>query len=70
MDPEELRETFDHFDSDSNGRIDRAEFNRLLDALGAGMSPAEADTGFDAIDSDHSGAISFAEFEAWWGDRG
>ena len=70
MDPEELRETFDYFDADHNGRIDRDEFRQLLDALGAGVDQGEADTGFDIIDLDNNGTISLREFTEWWSDRG
>jgi calmodulin len=65
----ELREEFDHFDADSNGIIDFAEFGRLLEALSAEMSQEEVRVGFEAIDLDHNGRIDFDEFRAWWEDR-
>ena len=66
---DELRETFDHFDTDGNGRIDRAEFARLMDALGAEMTPFEIDVGFASIDADGDGSIDMDELAAWWLDR-
>jgi len=66
---DELRETFDHFDGDDNGRIDREEFGELMEALGAGMTDDEVDLGFSMIDSDDDGSIDFGEFENWWDDR-
>lgn len=69
MEPSELRETFDHFDGDKNGKIDLAEFSDLLEAIGAGMSGTDAKIGFDAIDTDGNHTIDFGEFVAWWNDR-
>jgi Ca2+-binding EF-hand superfamily protein len=66
---EELRETFDHFDGDDNGRIDREEFGRLMDALRGDMSEDEIELGFSIIDSDGDGSIDYDEFEEWWNDR-
>lgn len=68
MEREELKETFEHFDGDDNGLIDRDEFADVMDALGADMSEAELDVGFDAIDTDRSGEIDFDEFVEWWND--
>lgn len=69
MDKQELRENFDHFDTDSNGHIDRAEFARLMDVLGAELSDDELKVGFGAIDTDGNGTIEFDEFACWWSDR-
>lgn len=72
MDPErleELREDFEAFDRDGNGLIDFAEFEELLDGLGAEMSRPEARTGFHVIDTDGDGRISFTEFAAWWAEE-
>ncbi len=62
----ELRENFQHFDRDRNGRIDFAEFVRLMDALQAELSEEEARIGFETIDRDGSGRIDFDEFHSWW----
>ncbi len=69
MDIEEIRETFDYFDADGNGTIEKAEFAKLLDALGAEMEPEEVDIGFDMIDADDNQSIDFDEFIGWWQDR-
>lgn len=66
---QELRESFDHFDRDNNGHIDRSEFGELLEAMGAEMSTEEADIGFDLIDADHNGTIELEEFLQWWTER-
>lgn len=66
---EELREIFDHFDTNSDGAISATEFAGLLKALDAGTSPEEAAIGFREIDADSGGAIEFDEFVDWWTDR-
>jgi Ca2+-binding EF-hand superfamily protein len=65
----EIRENFEHFDHDSNGRIDFFEFTRLLSALGAGMEAGELRAGFAHLDRDANGEIDFNEFMDWWGER-
>lgn len=65
-DMEELQEIFSYFDDDGNGRIDRGEFKRLMEALGAEAPQDEMDAGFDLIDRDDNGAIDFNEFSGWW----
>ena len=68
-DLEELKENFEFFDRDDNGRIDRAEFKRLMQALGADAPEDELDVGFDVVDSNDDGAIDFHEFASWWMNR-
>lgn len=68
-DLEELKENFEFFDRDDNGRIDRAEFKRLMQVLGADAPEDELDVGFDVVDSDDDGAIDFHEFVSWWMNR-
>ena len=65
-DKEALRETFDLVDEDDDGAIDRDEFGRLIDALGAEMSEEDIDVGFDLLDENRSGEIDFEEFAVWW----
>ena len=67
--PEELRQNFDHFDTNNDGKIELAEFARLLEALGAVEPGEDISIGFRAIDTDGSGAVEFNEFEAWFSDR-
>jgi Ca2+-binding EF-hand superfamily protein len=69
MDAKEIRETFDYFDADGNGTIEKPEFMKLLEALGAEMEPDEAAIGFDMIDADNNQHIDFDEFIGWWQDR-
>ena len=66
---EEIREVFNHFDTDGNQVIDPDEFGRLCEALGAGFTPEELELGLKAIDTNSNGKIEFSEFVAWWENR-
>ncbi len=66
---EELRENFDHFDSNHDGRIDHGEFIALMKALDAFESEQDADVGFNAVDVDGSGLVEFDEFARWFASR-
>ncbi len=61
-----LREDFDSFDGNGDGRIVYAEFEKLLGALKAGLSEPDCRAGFAEIDTDRDGEIAFDEFTAWW----
>ena len=64
-----LRDRFDRFDRDSNGKIDEVELTRLLDALGVGFSDSQVRATFESIDQNRSGLIDFEEFRSWWQSR-
>ena len=63
----ELREEFNSFDSNRDGRIVYKEFEQLLGSLKAGLSDPACRAAFAEIDTDHDGAIAFDEFVAWRG---
>jgi len=63
---DEIEQAFARFDSDSNGKIDRKEFNELLDAMGSSMSLKDRAIGFTLIDKDGDGMIDHEELAAWW----
>ncbi len=65
----EWKRTFNYYDADQNGTIDRKEFANFLAALDPLITEEEADIGFEIIDSDASGAIHYEEFLAWWRER-
>jgi calmodulin len=64
-----LREDFEHFDSNRDGRLEYGEFARLLAVLRAGVSEQEQRLGFHEIDEDRDGTIDFDEFLEWWDAR-
>ena len=65
----EIKENFEHFDSDNNGSISYSEFDQLMKALGAGEDDEARKAGFDVVDSDDNGEIDLQEFIDWWSDR-
>lgn len=66
---EEVFEIFKVYDRDGSGSIDRAEFARLLEALGQTPDETELTIALDVVDANHSGRISWDEFKAWWSTR-
>ena len=66
---EEIKEVFNHFDTDGNQVIDPEEFGRLCEALGAGFTEEELAMGLQAVDTNSNGKIEFSEFVAWWENR-
>ncbi len=65
----ELRETFDHYDTDENGVIDRNEFRALLKSLDAGFSEDDVVMGLKVLDANENDVIDWEEFRDWWGAR-
>lgn len=65
----EAFEIFKSYDRDGSGSIDRAEFARLLEALGQAISEEELEMALEVVDANHSGRISWGEFAAWWDAR-
>jgi Ca2+-binding EF-hand superfamily protein len=63
----ELLEEFAVADRDNDGRVNFAEFKRLLDGLESGMSESEMRIGFKEVDTDSDGFIDRQEFCDWWG---
>jgi Ca2+-binding EF-hand superfamily protein len=69
MRKKELREDFEHCDTNRDGRIDYKEFCTLMLNLESGMAGSELRIGFHEIDTNHDDLIDFGEFRAWWTDR-
>jgi len=69
MEEEELRENFEHFDRNNDGKLDPSEFAGLMEALGALEPDEDASIGFGAIDTDSSGLVEFDEFARWFSQR-
>ena len=66
---DELRESFDFYDKDGNGKLERDEFAGLMETLGMVEPGEDPSRGFSAIDTDASGQIDFDEFVRWFADR-
>jgi calmodulin len=64
-----LREDYDYFDSNRDGRLEYGEFARFLAVLRSGVSEQEQRLGFHEIDVDRDGTIDFDEFLEWWDAR-
>ena len=69
LDSEELKENFDYFDRNHDGKLDLGEFAELMDALGASEPGEDPGIGFREIDSDGSGKVDFDEFVRWFSAR-
>ena len=65
----ELRETFDHFDTDGNGVIDRHELRELLKSLDPGVGEDDVLMGLKTLDANENDVIDWEEFRDWWGAR-
>lgn len=66
QDPEaEVARAFLKWDDDRDGRIDRFEFQGLVEELAPGYA-ARASKYFDEMDTDDNKTISYDEFIAWW----
>lgn len=59
-----LRNGFDKFDKNKNGKIDREEFAELLRQNGMNLSEEVCDFTFKAADKNNSGGIDFEEYLA------
>jgi Ca2+-binding EF-hand superfamily protein len=66
-DVEQYKKSFDHFDTDHSGAIQKAEFQRLLCKLSKvpesiGIAPARVQELWSGADMDKTGEIDFREF--------
>jgi len=63
----DVKQTFEYFDSDKSGFIDRKEFASVLHYLvGGKLSEDDVELGFQEIDVDGNGTIDIAEFQSWY----
>jgi len=58
----ELRTTFNLFDKDSSGDIDKGEFEQLMNTLGLRLPPHVLDSMFEEMDLSGDGHCEFEEF--------
>ncbi|KAK8507806.1 hypothetical protein V6N11_045979 [Hibiscus sabdariffa] len=64
---EEMREVFNKFDRNGDGKISRDELKSVLDALGSAPSSDEVDRIMSAMDKDGNGYVDLDEFIAFQG---
>jgi Ca2+-binding EF-hand superfamily protein len=62
----DLYAEFEACDTDGDGRVGYAEFERLLQLAGSRLSPGQRRAEFARIDFDSNGLIDLAEFKQWW----
>ncbi len=63
---EEIRNEFEFFDRDGNGRIDLVEFIELLTVLAPKTKASKVEEAFRELDENDDGFIDFEEFLEWW----
>lgn len=61
----EVARAFLRWDHDRNGRINRFEFQGLVEDL-APERASDASAAFDEMDTDDDKTISYDEFLSWW----
>ena len=64
-----LRDAFARHDSDSDGKLSKAEFGELCEGLGGDLTPRERECALSLLDVDGSGTIELDEFLAWYTGR-
>jgi serine/threonine protein kinase len=60
---ERIRKTFEAWDKNHDGGIDKDEFRKVL--LSIGISDMDVSTMFDRADLNHDGTINYEEFMTW-----
>jgi len=63
---EELRKTFESYDSNGDGFIELNEFHELLKKLDHDVTRGECELDFEVADTEGDGYIGFKEFVVWW----
>lgn len=66
---QELKQTFDLFDSDRNGSLSHDEIANVLRSLGMNLSDEDLQSVFVSIDKNSSNAIDFSEFSDWIAEK-
>jgi len=62
----EVKEIFDHYDRDGDGRIAARELARICEALGMEMEEHDLKVALLDVDRDADGKVAWEEFKAWW----
>ncbi|XP_030538829.1 calmodulin-like protein 30 [Rhodamnia argentea] len=59
---EEMRQVFDKFDANRDGKISKEEYKSAMGVLGQGISDHEANEAFRVMDANKDGFVDFREF--------
>lgn len=62
----EVKEIFDHYDRDHDGRIAARDLDRICGALGMEMEEHELKVALLDVDRDADGKVAWEEFKTWW----
>lgn len=65
-DKDSIRATFELFDVDGSGEVDRGELKAVAEKLGVPMSEADLNEAMLTMDEDGSGEVDLEEFTAWY----
>lgn len=60
---DDVKQVFEQFDADNSGFIDKAEIQKVCEALGVEASSADIEDLIKAADDNGDGKISFDEFK-------
>jgi hypothetical protein len=61
-----IRETFDKFDINKNGVIEKEDIKKAANELGENITSVEFEKCFEIMDMNNDGVICFSEFVNWW----
>lgn len=64
----ELKNIFDHFDEDKDGKISREEMSRTLEKLGLSIPIEELAVMINSVDINSDGFVDFSEFASMYYD--
>ncbi|CAN4098293.1 unnamed protein product [Withania somnifera] len=65
----ELKEAFDLYDQDHNGRISAIELHQILNRLGQSCTIHDCNRMITSVDSDGDGYVCFEEFKKMMGNK-
>jgi hypothetical protein len=61
-----VKKTFDKYDKDGSGAIDKEELQNLSKELGRPLTSEELDEALKDLDLNKDGVVDFNEFKRWW----
>jgi hypothetical protein len=63
---EDVKPTFNMFDKDNSGNIDRAEFGEMMKQMGQELNQTQIDEAMKDLDLNGDGEIDLSEFNRWY----